>query len=325
MRVGILGAGLAGVEHAKEFAKIDGVEVAAVADTNEDRACRLAQKHGAQVFGSWEKLIEESGVDAVGNALPHLLHAPSAVAAAERGIHVLLEKPMAPTVRECRDIERACREHRVKLMIGFSHRFHSELLTARRLIDDGELGDIALAIDNMSFGSPDFPKWVWDRKRGGGGILTYNNVHGLDRLMWLVGSDIVEVHGRAGMYAHEGDTEDNAVVSLRFAGGAIGATISNYNPFEMPRKCDLDIYGAKGWLRIDTWDSITFGKRLVTWTQKRERDDHMQAEIEEFVDAIREDREPSVTAQDGIRAQRVLEAIYRSVDTGAPVTVAHID
>ena len=324
MRVGVLGAGFAGEFHAREFNKIDGVQVVAIADQDEKRASKLCEEYEATAFPSWEELISSGEVEAVGNALPHFLHEPSTVAAANNGIHVLLEKPMAPSIAECESIDRACMANGVRLMIGFSHRFHSELLTARRLIDDGELGSVALAIDNMSFGSEDFPTWVWNRETGGGGILSYNNIHGLDRLMWLVGSDIVEVHGRAGMFAHEGDAEDNAVASLQFENGAIGATITNYNPYQVPRKCELDIYGAKGSIRIDTWNQITFSKRLVTWTQKRQIDEHLQAEFEEFVNAVREEREPSVTGRDGIRAQRVLLAIYESVERGVSVKVSDI-
>ena len=325
MRVGVLGAGLAGEFHAREFDKIEGVELAAIADQDLERAQALAEQYGAAVFATWEELVESGEVDAVGNALPHFLHEPSTVAAAEHGIHTLLEKPMAPTIAECQSIDRSCKANGVKLMIGFSHRFHSELITARRLIDAGEIGRVAMAIDNMSFGAEDFPQWVWNKDTGGGGIFTYNNIHGLDRLMWLVGSDIVEVHGRTGMFAHEGDAEDNGVASLLFENGAIGASLTNFNPYEVPKKCDLDIYGVDGSIRIDTWNQITFSKRLVTWTQKREIDEHLQAEFEEFVNSIREDRDPSVTGDDGIRAQRVLLAIYESANSGRTVRVAEID
>ena len=106
-----------------------------------------------------------------------------------------------------------------------------------------------MAIDNMSFGAEDFPQWVWNKETGGGGIFTYNNIHGLDRLMWLVGSDIVEVHGRTGMFAHEGDAEDNAVASLLFENGAIGASLTNFNPYEVPRKV------RPGYLRRGRLDS----------------------------------------------------------------------
>ena len=226
---------------------------------------------------------------------------------------------MAPTIQECEAINQSCKNNNVNLMLGFSHRFHSELLTARKLIDDGEIGKVAMAIDGMSFGSEDLPEWVWNKQTGGGGILAYNSIHGLDRLMWLVGSDITEVHGRVGMFAHEGDAEDNAVASLYFENGAIGATLTNYNPYRVPRKCDLDIYGVRGAIRIDTWNQITFSKRLVTWTQKREVDDHLQSQFEEFINSIREKRQPCVTGQDGIRAQRVLLAIYESVNSGGLV------
>jgi predicted dehydrogenase len=325
MRVGVLGAGLAGEFHAREFDKIEDVELVAIADQDAERAGKLSEQYGAKAFGSWEELVESGEVEALGNALPHFLHEPSTTAAAERGIHVLLEKLMAPTIRECESINRACKANAVNLMIGFSHRFHSELLTARRLIDDGEIGRVAMAIDNMSFGAEDFPKWVWNKETGGGGILAYNNIHGLDRLMWLVGSDIAEVHGRTGMFAHEGDAEDNAVASLVFENGAIGATLTNYNPYEVPKKCDLDIYGVKGSIRVDTWNQITFSKRLVTWTQKREIDDHLRAEFEEFINSIREDRRPSVTGEDGVRAQRVLLAIYESANSGRAVTVSDLN
>lgn len=115
------------------------------------------------------------------------------------------------------------------------------------------------------------------------------------------------------------------MASLLFENGAIGASLTNFNPYEVPKKCDLDIYGVDGSIRIDTWNQITFSKRLVTWTQKREIDEHLRAEFEEFVNSIREDRDPSVTGDDGIRAQRVLLAIYESANSGRTVRVAEID
>ena len=128
MRVGVLGAGLAGEFHAREFDKIEGVELAAIADQDLERAQKLAEEYGATPFATWEELVESGEVEAVGNALPHFLHEPSTVAAAEHGIHTLLEKPMAPTIAECQSINRSCQANNVKLMIGFSHRFTANCL-----------------------------------------------------------------------------------------------------------------------------------------------------------------------------------------------------
>jgi UDP-N-acetyl-2-amino-2-deoxyglucuronate dehydrogenase len=327
IRVAVMGAGGAGRGHARTYAKLDGVKLVAVNDVNEERGKPLADELGARLFLDYHEMIETLGddIDAVSIVLPHKFHADAALTAFAAGKHVLIEKPMCVTIAEADQMIAAAERAGVRLMVGFSHRFHTELITARRLINDGELGKIAMAIDYMSFGGDaKIGSWNWNKELGAGGMMIYNSVHGADRLCWLLGANVEEVYGHMGTYAHQGDTEDNAVATLRFDNGVIGSMITNFCPFELPNKCDLDIYGTKGAIRIKTWESITFSNERTTFTQTRQRDDHFRAEIQEFIDSIREHRQPAITGHDGKISLAIILAFYQSVTQGRPVRLSEI-
>ena len=193
--------------------------------------------------------------------------------------------------------------------------------TAKRLIDAGELGQVTLAVDIMTTGGR-IPGWFWQQEQAGGGVLHVNGAHSFDRLRWLVGSEIVEVFAYAETYDPRKTVEDSTVVAMRFENGAMGTTVHNWVvDFALPFKCDLDLYGSGGAIRIDTWNALEFSNAHHTWVQRRERDEPFQKEIGEFVGAILEDRDPCVTGEDGRRSLACVQAAYESARAGKPVSI----
>ena len=321
VRLGVLGAGIIAKSFMEAAPDVPELDVAVICDVVEDAARALAEPHGSAWLTNYRRVLEDESIQAVYIALPHHLHEEVAVAAARAGKHMLLEKPMANSLDEADRILAAQKQAGVKLMLGFTHRFHSELETAKRLIYAGELGQVTLAVDVMTTGGH-IPGWFWNQGEAGGGVLHVNGAHSFDRLRWLMGSEIVEVFAYAETYDSRKTVEDSTVVAMRFANGAMGTTAHNWVvDFAVPFKCDLDIYGTGGAIRIDTWQSLEFSNAHHTWVQRRERDDMFQKEIGEFVSAILEDRDPCVTGVDGRRSLACVQAAYESARTGKAVRI----
>ncbi len=321
VKLGVLGAGIIAGSFMEAAPDVPDLEVAVICDVVEDIARALAEPYGIAWKTDYRAVLDDESIDAVYIALPHHLHEEVAVAAAEAGKHILLEKPMANSLEEADRILAAQEQSGVKLMLGFTHRFHSELETAKGLIDAGKLGQVTLAVDIMTTGGR-IPGWFWQKEQAGGGVLHVNGAHSFDRLRWLVGSEIVEVFAYAETYDRRKTVEDSTVVAMRFENGAMGTTVHNWVvDFALPFKCDLDLYGTGGAIRIDTWNALEFSNAHHTWAQRRERDDTFQKEIGEFVGAILEDREPCVTGEDGRRSLACVQAAYESARAGKPVSI----
>lgn len=321
VKLGLLGAGIIAKSFMEAAPDVPDLEVAVICDVVEASARALADPRGIAWERDYRAVLKDETIDAVYIALPHHLHEEVAVASAYAGKHILLEKPMANSLEAADRILAAQQKAGVKLMLGFTHRFHSELETAKRLVDAGELGQVTLAVDIMTTGGQ-IPGWFWQKEQAGGGVLHVNGAHSFDRLRWLVGSEIVEVFAYAETYDARKTVEDSAVVTLRFENGAMGTTVHNWVvDFDLPFKCDLDLYGTGGAIRIDTWNALEFSNARHTWTQKRQRDDTFQKEIGEFAGAILEDRDPCVTGEDGRRSLACVAAAYESARRGKPVRI----
>lgn len=324
IRVGIIGAGKIGRIHALGYAQCPNVRIVAVADVDATAGRGLASEYAADYYPSYQELLQQR-LDAVSIGLPDRLHYPAAIEAAAAGKHILLEKPMCATLTEADEIIEACRTRNVKLMLAFRHRFHVEINAAKEIIERGELGRPVLAVDALFGGGPAgtgaFTPWYWDKEMAVGGVLTSAGSHGIDRLRWLMGSEIEEVHSYMGTFGHDGDLEDNLVATMRFESGAIGSMIQNFNFFKLPGRYDLEIYGTQGAVRIRTGERIEFIGKHTHFVQQIEADDPFGREVAEFVSAILQDREPAITGQDGKAALAVALAMYYSASSGAPVAL----
>ncbi|MDO8186277.1 Gfo/Idh/MocA family oxidoreductase [Conexibacter sp. JD483] len=323
IRLGIAGGGIMGERIAAAAAALDGVEVRAVADANPVSRARIAERFGAAAHASWEALVEGGEVDALYVGLPNHLHADAAVAAAEAGLHLLVDKPLCTTLADADRVLAAAARADVRLMVGFSHRFHVELATAKRMLAAGELGDPVLAVDTIVDSAPAGPAWYWD-PAAGGGVVQLQMHHSFDRLAWLLGSPVVQVQASV----HERPVGDGpavdvaAAVTLTFANGAVGTSAASFvTGYDGDGIVELAIQGTHGHVRIETWQAIEAQTARFAFDQRQRRDDWLGAELGEFAAAIRERRDPSVSGEDGRRALRVALAALESARTGAAVDV----
>lgn len=323
LKIGVIGAGQVAARHAAAYAANPDAAVTAVADTDAARADGLARQHGALTFGSYGELLASGEVDAVSVCVPHDLHPPVTQAAAELGIHLLMEKPIANTLAEADAMIAAADRANVTMMIGFVHRFRTEVLEAKRLLDEGALGPPATAIDKFcSLGGPHPPAWVWRKAQAGGGVLMYGGIHAVDRLLWFLGSDVVRVYARAHNYTGYGDVEDGLVAMLEFANGTTAALFENSPPYGRPGGWSTEVFGPHGAVRVLTGDSVELTATRGSFALRSLDELHFEREIDEFVAAVLDGREPSVPPAAGRAALEVALAAYQSASTGAPVALA---
>ncbi len=226
-KVGIIGCGAIAESHRIGYQKNNLIPVA-VADVSETHASELAKKcDNAQVFRSFTDLLE-SGVEAVSICTPPGTHHEIAVAALERGIHVLCEKPLAATLEDCRQIEKAEAASSAVFMVAFRHRYLPVHQAMRALIEKEGLGRIVL-FRNL-FGGP-MPamkdKWFSKRAIAGGGVLMDTSSHGVDLFRFYCG-EIASFAGQTNRLFENTDVEDTGAVVLRSEDGALGIIASSW-------------------------------------------------------------------------------------------------
>jgi predicted dehydrogenase len=351
LRFGIVGPGKVGEVHATALARIPGARVAAVAGRRPERARTLAATHGARVDGSFEQMIVRGGLDAVVICTPHPLHRDQAIAAAQAGLHVIIEKPMALTPADCDAMIAAAERGRVMLSVVSQRRWYAPVRRVKAAIDAGRIGLPGLAtVEVLGWRGPEY--YAMDEWRGtmageGGGVIVNQAVHQLDLVRWFLGP-VAEVDGWTANLNHpEIDVEDTAVAVVRFESGAL-ATTTLSNSQRPGLHARIHVHGTNGasvGVETDSGSSFVAGvsapsePRNDLWTIPGEEgaperwlaedraalagvdadSHHHELQLLEIVAAIREGRPPAVGGDDGRAAVELMDAIYRAAGSGARV------
>lgn len=327
LRVGIAGAGQAGERHAVGFSETAGATLVGIADLEATRSEALAARFGAKGFSDWRSMLD-AGLDILVVSLPHNQHLDPTEAAAQRGVHVLMEKPLATTLEDARRMVEVCKSAGVTLSVSFVHRYREELLLAHRWLKQGRLGQPQILRETMnSQRGSHLPTWVNKKNVAGGGVLMYSAIHGIDRLRWLAESEVVSVSAYTRHYAKNSEVEDGVAALLSFASGATATLCANAPAYRaQPAHWDTEIYGDKGMLRLRTrqWAELSNDdacEHVDTEDISKKLGPHYNfvRQAQEFIAAIQDQREPFVSANDGLKALEVALAIYRSAETSQPV------
>jgi predicted dehydrogenase len=327
VRVGIVGAGFMGRTNAETVSRyLQNAELVAVAGGT--RAPALAAEYQVRCEPSVESLLKASDIDAVLISTPHSEHCSHAVMAASNGKHVLLDKPMAASVEECDRILGSVQKAGVNLMMMHAQRFRICNQEARRLIGEGAIGKV-LMIEELilaSGGLQSLPNWQSQPENVG--TFLGHAVHNIDRIRWLTGSEIVSVAAQVQRDPQSGnEVSTMAVFSLDS-----GCMATLWESWDIPAPgfprtaSSARIVGEKGILDLDAYGQLLLG-RDGTWKivaaqapidWKGEgmlspvRMEAYQAQHQEFIDSILEDRQPAVKGEDGRAAVAVAEAAYQS-------------
>jgi predicted dehydrogenase len=327
LRVGIVGLGIGRV-HVELFGKTPGAQVAALCDTNEAVLAELGAKCGARTYTSYDALLASEPLEAVSLCTPPKLHAEMTEKAAARGLHVLCEKPMAPTVADCQRMIDACEKAGVKLMIALKKRFAPQYDFIKSLCDQGA-GLPMWACARFALGRVD-KDWFWADDDGGGPLLE-NSVHMVDILRRLMG-EVVRVSAEGGtlFMAHRAPVPDAAAVTLRFASGGIAALGLGYGCEWAMAKEEVLIATPKAVFELqggfDRADQLRYVYRdnagqVLTHAVDQPYQGGFPEEIAHFVDCVANDKPPLADGIAGRESVRVCLAIKQSIRTGRAVRI----
>jgi|SRR5688500_2313850 len=264
LKIGVAGLGRAFTLMVPAFTLDPRVTVVAGADPRPEARARFAADFNAEVFDSIEKLVSQAEVDVVYIATPHQFHAAHACLAASSNKHILLEKPMALSLEECRAVIAAARKNGVQLIVGHSHSFDAPILLARKLIDSGRFGAVRMvsALNYTDFlYRPRRPEEL--HTPSGGGVVFNQAAHQVDIVRLLAGSRVRSVRAMTGAWDAARPTEGAYAALLAFESGCFASVLySGYAHFdsdefagwvgEMGAKKDAAIYaGARKALQDD--------------------------------------------------------------------------
>lgn len=327
--LGLIGAGRAGMIHAKNFqASVSGACLTAVADTCQENMETAVRELGLEKgYTDYRELLEDRDIDGVVIVTPTKYHCEIAVAAAEKGKHILCEKPMAMTVEECEIMEEAARKNGVKLQVAFMRRFDRAFVEAKKVVEAGEIGDVVMVRSNTR--GPSIPKpWMYDIKKSNGPLAEVNS-HDIDTLRWFTGSEFSAVYAIGGNYrcpdARESypDFYDNVVLTAKFTNGMQGV-IDGAQGVLYGYDARVEILGTRGCIFLGKTQeqAITVCrsdmKKYDSFTNSWKylfKDAYLEEDIA-FAECIRGDQEPKVTAKDGKMAVKVVNAGNQSIVTG---------
>jgi predicted dehydrogenase len=284
------------------------------------KRAEFAERFGCEPAASLEEAIEHPAVEGVVLATPNDVHEEQALACAERGRHVFVEKPIADTTEAGERMRQACADAGVTLMVGHAFRRLGGARRVKELLDDGALGRIVLAEANMSLPGTFKPgAWRGERERNPGGPIMQLGIHHVDTLAYWLGP----VQRASGRFAHvhtDAEIDDVAVVTLEFESGALASLTGSY---VSPKTLSLRLLGTEAVLdyrtdfsvwpdaaALDGVTTLTLGGEPVEFEAR----DMLAEELAEFGGCIRGKAEPETGADEGIAA---LAAVLQALEAHA--------
>ncbi len=292
-----------------------------VADDDAERGRKVADRYVMSFFNSYADLLRQD-IDAVIICSENVRHKEMTVMAAEAGKHVLCEKPLAPSIEDCKDMIRACKEHGVKLQTAFPCHFSPAKIQAKQAIEAGKLGEI-LAIKGTNHGKCP-GGWFIDKDLAGGGAVMDHTVHVVDLMRWVLGSEISEVYAEIGNRMFGQDFDDIGMLTFEFQDGTFATLdISWSRSKSFPTWGDVTMFitGTKGVLSLDLFnqkiDVYSDSSSGCAWDFWGSNIDY--GLVSAFVNSIDQDLPIVTTGDDGLAATEAVMAAYRSFELGEPV------
>lgn len=331
LRVGLVGCGGMGNEHLKIVHQIRGASLVGVCDDRVERARRMAEQHQTRYWLEFDKFLEESGIQALHICSPTGLHAEQGIAAANRGIHVLCEKPLDIDIEKVDRLIEACHRNDVRLGCIFQRRAAGAAQVVQKAIADGRMGRIlACSVSVKWWRSQEYyDKDAWRGTwRLDGGALANQGIHSLDQMVWLAGPVENVEYARIETANHLIQAEDVAIAVVRFCSGALG-TIEATTCCRPDLGTRLEIYGTNGSAALEDACVTRYGldgkDMLNTLSDRGMRTGGgtdpwaislagHRAQIEDFYFAVAERRSPMVDGREARHAVDLLTKIYRFAD-----------
>lgn len=342
LQVGVIGLGMGGA-HIQGFKSHPDVEVVAITDTDEKKLKTRGDEFNIpNRYTSADEMFKKEKLDIVSIAVPNKFHKPLTIAAFEAGCHVLCEKPMAMNADEAREMLKASKKAKKRLMINFSFRFREQSFAMKKAVEAGTLGDIyyARSVWLRRRGMPGFGGWFGQKALSGGGPLIDLGVHRLDLALWMMnypkptwvmGSTYNHIASAAAKKEKKAfDVEDIAVAMIKFENGAtLELEASWASNIKEREHMSTRLLGTKaGMLQHNVGDGYDFEAEIFIEQNGCQYDMKLHPPVPEakgamyhFADSILNNKPHTATAEEGIIVMELLDAIYKSAETGKPVQI----
>ena len=341
VRVSVIGAGLIGEKHAQLIAAQDGCTLAGICDVDPDRSS-IARELAVPFYRDLEELLQSEDPEGAVVATPNHRHAEVAEMCARRGVHVLIEKPIADNLEEASRIVRAAEESGIRVLVGHHRRYNPLIQRTQSAIQEGLLGDLVGVSVLWALLKPDnYFDVEWRCQRPGGGPTFINLIHELDSLRFICG-EIRRVYAQSSSRVRQLEVEDSLTISITFENGSLGslmasdstpspwsyeaATHENPYYFHSEENCChfLGTLGSLAFPKMELWSYARSDRR--GWQHRLQRStltvtpaDPLRVQLGHFCRVIRGREKPLIDGNDGTRSLAVALAVLESMKRRAPV------
>lgn len=329
----IVGAGAIAPIYAEAITLQPEATLAAVCDKNQQTASGFVKQYSTNKFyTAYEDLLQDPSIDVVCICTPSGLHADMAIKAIEAGKHVIIEKPLAMTLEDADRVIAAAKKFKVKATVAFQKRYNRPILQMREKLEKGSFGNMMHATTAVHW-YRDQSYYDQDPWRGtaamDGGALMNQSIHNIDLLRWMMGP-VRKVSGFTATRRHTMEMEDVGVAILEFESGALGIIEGSTAIYPTDLEASLSLFGTKGTAvvggkyidEIKSWHFLHEDNELhkEDSTFSTSQEGHYPI-IEDMVKAIKNDKDPAISLQDGRNALEIILAIYESSKTGNAVNI----
>jgi len=327
VRTAVIGTGAMGRNHMRLYHEMEQSNLVAIADSDSGTAEAMAKRHGVKAYTDYCAMFDAEEIDAVSICVPTSLHFEVASEAMDRGINVLIEKPIASTIDQGQALIRMARECSVVCLIGHIERFNPAVVELKRRLDGGELGRIFEIVARRKGPSPVRIRDV--------GVVLDLAAHDLDVMWYLTGAEVRRVYAETARRVHDCH-EDMLTGLLRFSNDVVGMLeIDWLTPTKIRQ---LSVMGERGMFQVDyltqdlfffenievgeMWNTLSIlrgvaeGRMIRHVVTKREP---LLVELESFLAVVEGRQMPTVTADDGLRALRQAQALVQSGIENRPI------
>ncbi len=333
--VGIIGCGAVAEEYVKAFKKDERSEIRALVSRNRANAERYRDRHDLDcaIETDAAEMLRRKDTDIVVVCTPHNQHTKYAVAAAEAGKHIIIEKPVATTLEDMRKQQKAVKKAGVKTLVGFVLHWNPLLMTIDQLITQGVFGNIFMVeVDYMHriWMTPK-QKWYGSRQQSGTAILT-GGCHAIDALRWFARSEAKAVCAYQVKTENPIEYPGTISVNVEFEDGKIGRSITTFDA-QMPYRFNIGVYGTEGTIRNNEIfapklfpGQNDFMKIPCILPDSADVAHHpFEGEVSHFLDCIIEDKQPYPDLEDAAQTHAVCFAADLSAESGRPVAISALD
>jgi UDP-N-acetylglucosamine 3-dehydrogenase len=301
---------------------LTGCRLVGIYDPDQERGMQGAKEMGTEYFADPAELLSQT--DAVIICSENSRHREFTELAAKHGCHVLCEKPIATTLEDARAMIDACARAGVKLQIAFPVRFVTPVLRVKEMLDSGAVGKVLAIVGTNQGQMPG--GWFADPELAGGGAVMDHTVHVVDLIRWFLGKEFVSVYAEVDNMLWDTGIDDCGMLSMELEDGTIVTQDPSWSrPMTFPTwgNVTMRIIGTQGMIDLDAFaqNFVVYDDAHRKVSERSFAEDMDLGLIQDFIQMIVEDREPTITGYDGLKALEVALAAYRSAQEKKPVAL----